>query len=153
MLKRKQSTSAKKNVRWRAVHTNPPPPSPDMSVGAMLVGHSTSFMLRQFISPNPVDSRATSPAIEISAEAAVALTRSLPNIQAVEPEWPEPSPPSSRWKKRTESVDIPVVVLGNDVRDADHRVQDVQEEVDGKKQDHQPQVVPQQQVVLQEDQK
>ncbi|XP_059479345.1 bestrophin-4-like isoform X1 [Neocloeon triangulifer] len=106
LLKRKHSNSTKKNVRWRAVQqTDVPPPSPDMSVNA-LVEHSTAFMLRQMI--GPVTGGAE---IEKGAVGAVALTRSMPNIQAtdveVDSEWPQASPP----RKRTESVHVPKEVI------------------------------------------
>jgi hypothetical protein len=147
MLKRNKSNTVKKNVRWRAINTVPPPPSPDMSVNT-LVGHSTSFMLRQFIKLDPNGSGGVSPVIDVSAaEAAAALTRSLPNIQATEPEWPQPSPPT--LKKRG-SVDIPIVVLqGNDVRDSDQFggrvIVNVNNQVKPQQDSHsQSQVVPQQ---------
>ncbi|CAB3359050.1 Hypothetical predicted protein [Cloeon dipterum] len=101
LLKRKHSNSTKKNVRWRPVQqTDVPPPSPDMSVNA-LVEHSTNFMLQQLLNADP------KAADKEKAAEAGSLTRSMPNIQtttdcSVDSAWPQRSPP----RKRTESVHV-----------------------------------------------
>lgn len=114
LVKRKNSGSGKKNVRWRAItQARVPPPSPDNSIGA-LVEHSTSFMLQQFINPQVggEEVRGMSPE---DAESTLnntqpTVSRSMPNIGGGEDGdddiWSTPSPPP-RWKKRENADEGP----------------------------------------------